>query len=274
MSALKLRKLNDEVVRAVRIPTTNACKVRGCRLFPEVYGNVFICARKKSGKSSLIAKILRDCVGRDTQVLIFASTVRKDAVYKEIVKALRNKPIENGERVQCFTDLSELETIMTELRMQSESESESESSSESDEPILGFDREDEKARPKRRKEKLLSPEIIFVFDDLSSELRSPHIDFLLKSNRHYKAKILLSSQWPNDIQPSGLKQLDTLILFKGHSEAKLKKLHSDVDLNIPLDQFVRIYKEVTGENSPKYSFLYIDQKDGTFRRNFTHQIEV
>ena len=46
-----------------------------------------------------------------------------------------------------------------------------------------YNDENEKKPPKEKK---MSPEIIFVFDDQGSEMRSPIIDTLLKTNRHFK----------------------------------------------------------------------------------------
>ena len=91
----------------------------------------------------------------------------------------------------------------------------------------------------------------------------------MKANRHYKSKVLVSSQWPNDLTPSALRQLDYCILFGGHDDAKLEKLHKDMDLSIPLGQFIRMFREVTKD---KYNFLYCDVTNDEFRKNFNRAI--
>ena len=50
--------------------------------------------------------------------------------------------------------------------------------------------------------KPVAPECIFIFDDMSAELRKEDINCLLKKHRHYKCKIILSSQSTTDLNPS------------------------------------------------------------------------
>ena len=72
-----LRKINDIKVRPVQtISGGDARKALGYRLFPEAYSNIFLCARRKSGKSSLIAEIIKRCAGKTTTVMVFCSTVQ------------------------------------------------------------------------------------------------------------------------------------------------------------------------------------------------------
>jgi hypothetical protein len=63
--------------------------------------------------------------------------------------------------------------------------------------LIIFD--NEKKKKKVYKLKKLSPEFIFVFDNLSDKLQNKYISALLKQNRHYKAKVIISSQYYNDI---------------------------------------------------------------------------
>ena len=124
--------------------------------------------------------------------------------------------------------------------------------------ILDSDDEDEE---KPRKEKLRSPEHIIILDDLSTELKNKSITALLKKNRHFKAKIIISSQYLNDLLPESRKQLDYFILFRGHPKKKVEEIHRDCDASIPLDEFYDMYKFATEE---PYSFLYVDCVDGAF----------
>jgi hypothetical protein len=266
---LSYKKINKQSVKPVPITVIPKDKIRGKDIFEELYCNVFICARKKSGKSSLIWKILKECVGRDTKIVIFAATVDKDSVYKHIVKHFEKK----GNDVITYTSIKEdgidnLNSILQTLRVDDGSESD-----EEEEKVIApkpFKFGIEKDRPKRkRKEKLISPEIIFIFDDLSTELRSKSVDTLLKSNRHYKCKVLLSSQWMNDMLPSSLRQLDYCILFGGHDLVKLEKIHRDLDLSIKYEDFIKLYNEVTAK---KYNFLYIDVLNEKYRLNLDQEI--
>ena len=107
---------------------------------------------------------------------------------------------------------------------------------------------------KKRKSRKLSHEIIFIFDEQGSLLRNQKVTDLLKKNRHYKTKVIISSQYIHDLQPGALKQLDYMIVFGGQPEDKLKLIHKHLDLSFSFDMFHNIYKQAT---SKCFSFLYI-----------------
>ncbi len=109
------------------------------------------------------------------------------------------------------------------------------------------------------------PEYIFVFDDLSNELKDPVVSHLLKTNRHYKSKIIISSQYVQDVMPSSRKQIDYWLLFGGHSPDKLEVIHRDADTRLTFEQFVRVYRDVTKEN---YQFLLLNTADDEYQKNF------
>ena len=48
-----------------------------------------------------------------------------------------------------------------------------------------------KDEPIERKQKKFSPEYVFIFDDLGNDLRNRSITQLLKTSRHYKAKVIV-----------------------------------------------------------------------------------
>ena len=80
---------------------------------------------------------------------------------------------------------------------------------------------------KEKKSKYLTPEYIIIFDDLSSELKSKSLLSLLKFNRHFKAKLIISSQWLHDLLPESRKQIDLFLIFKGFSEEKIALFYKD-----------------------------------------------
>lgn len=61
--------------------------------------------------------------------------------------------------------------------------------------------EPKEKKKKSKKSKYLAPEYMIIFDDLSSELKSRSLLSLLKFNRHFKAKLIISSQWLHDLLP-------------------------------------------------------------------------
>jgi hypothetical protein len=268
---IRTKKINDVRVKPIKIPKLDKLKIKGYDMFSEIYSNIFICARKKSGKSTVVFNILKECSGKNTKVIIFGATIHKDPVYVQLIKHFEKK----GNTVITYTSIKEngfdnLGDILGVLQEKEDSKSEEEEVQE--DPILIFDDEPkEEKKKKTRKTKYLAPEIIFVFDDLSDELRDGSIGTLLKTNRHYKSKVIMSSQYVHDIQPQSLLQLDYMLLFGGHPDDKLKIIYSKLDLAVPYELFVEIYKFATKE---KHNFLYIDKNNGEFRLNFNNKIDL
>ncbi len=58
----------------------------------------------------------------------------------------------------------------------------------------------------------LSPEYVFIFDHLGADLTDPSITQLFKTSRHYKAKVIVNSQYVHDL--SCIKNLDYTLIFK------------------------------------------------------------
>jgi hypothetical protein len=74
----------------------------------------------------------------------------------------------------------------------------------------------------------------------------------------------------NDLLPAARKQLEYVLLFKGHQQKKIDEICRDVDVHVPRDEFYELYKFATEK---PFSFLYVDVRGGTFRRNFNELIE-
>jgi len=89
--------------------------------------------------------------------------------------------------------------------------------------------------------------------------------------RHYKSKVIVSTQWPNDLPPDARKQFDFFLLFKGHSKEKMEELFNDMGINIPFEEFYKIYQQVTAK---KYQFFYVNQHTCEMRENFNKQILI
>jgi len=58
---IRIKKINNEKVKAIPIETVSPDKIKGSAIFPDLYCNIFLVARKKSGKTSTIFKILKSC---------------------------------------------------------------------------------------------------------------------------------------------------------------------------------------------------------------------
>lgn len=268
---IHIQTINNEKVKPIPLPKVENEKIKGFEMFPEVYSNIFLVARKKSGKTSVIWKILKSCAGKKTNVIIFSSTIHKDANIMHIIKHFKNK----GNSIESYTSIKEdgedkLKELLDRLKNEYEEES-SEDEEKIKHKINLFREEEEEKDRKARKPSKLYPEYIIIFDDIGNELKNPVINQLLKTNRHYKSKVILSSQYVNDLSPESRKQIDYWILFGGHKMEKLKIIYDDADINIPFEDFINLYIDATKE---KYNFLYIDTRDVTFRKNFNKLYKI
>ena len=126
-------------------------------------------------------------------------------------------------------------------------------------------------KKKKRKNLENQNDYIIVFDDLSSELKSRSLLSLLKQNRHYKSKVILSSQYLNDLLPESRKQMDLFLIFKGFPIKKMQEIYKDCDSGIPFELFLKIYQKATKK---PHSFMYIDSRSDQFRRNFNEQFLI
>ncbi len=314
---VSVKTINNVKVKPMKIKTVETLPVLGAELFPTDYCNVFICARKKSGKTVVIQNILKRKVGKNTTVIIFCSTANLDQNWIAIQKWLKKHNVPH----EIFYNIKEgkveyLKQIVDQLKKEShehklgDSEDEEEEEhyskggkkptnyfrrggnvsgfsmrntspeTDSDRSDLDSDSEEEAFSDKdTTKSKVFSggksskveklpycaPDIIFVFDDMSSELKNKWLIEMLKEHRHFKSLALVSSQYPKDCRPESVKMCDYFLLFGGHDDKMLEKFLGDGGLPIKFETFKRIYKHATKE---PYNFLYISNRDGDLRKNF------
>lgn len=274
--SITLKKINDEIVKAVPlIHAEDKRPILGEKLFPEIYANVFLCAKKKSGKSSVIYNIIKKCASKETTIIAFVSTLHKDknwATIKLYCK-VHNIPFIGHTSLFAEEDGHDiLAELINELAIQNaEDEDDSYSEPKSKNPIIICDDDTDTDEPKKRKSKYRSPEYIFIFDDLSTELKSNSLTSLLKKNRHFHCKTIISSQYLNDLSPQSRKQLDYFLIFKGQPKEKLDEIYRDADISLDKETFYKIYKHATHE---KFSFLYIDTNNNEYRRNFNSEYNL
>lgn len=273
-------------------------RVLGKEMFREVYGNINIAGKKKSGKTLLLYNVLYRCANKSTKVLIFSATAEKDPTYKEIAKMLKRKGID-CEIHDHFID-EEGNDLIADFIESAKHEAEQEGREEKPVPptsrkyvpieearmlfgdelprnqiakIEAAERKDaeEKAKAKEEKAKKkkgkgkLAPEYIICFDDLGIDLRKKSVSQLLIKNRHFKSKVIILSQWLSYLQPTAIRQLDYAILFGGFPKDKIEDFHQKLDLSDTPEAFERRYKEATEK---QYNFLTIDIADQSYRTKF------
>lgn len=336
-----LKKINNEVVVPMKSKLRKDERpVKGNKLFQECYANIGIIARKKSGKTVTVQKIIKDCAGKSTKILCFSSTVDKDKAMIDLKAWCKKHSItfqpftsikdgkidildkfvqklmdEAEERVHNDAEESESDeevpppmrggmatqgrgkatgpsykklSLFDDEGEDDDTDYESEESEEEDPSDKLFSRKQiEQAKAEHKinqklfsrhnntsliqKEKEISPEYIIIFDDISHELKSPSLISLLKMNRHFRCKIIISTQYVHDLKPEQLKQMDYLLLFKGLDPEKLEKIRRDADLSLNFGVLDKIYHNATEQ---PYSFLYVDRLTESYRKCFDKLYQI
>jgi len=110
-----------------------------------------------------------------------------------------------------------------------------------------------------------------VFDDISGDLKVGNsVAVFMKQHRHYKAKVVVSSQYPTDLPRSAREQLDIWCLFRGFGRDKMMEIFPQIAISdLEFEDFYKLYKRVTRE---PHNFLYINRKSNELRKNFNEKI--
>lgn len=291
----------------IDIPSDNR-PILGADIFPEAYPNILLVARKNSGKTTVIQTIARFKSGPNTTIIAFCSTNAKDKSWVAIKKWAHRNGIKYHAVMSIKDEQKNdfLQQFIKQLQNEAEEEIDEEEDDEGKHEDLDFlgkgerkhdpdapeygdydsGSEDEMdmmnfhpmnpamARVKqvtsapssiKKKEPFIAPEYILIFDDLSEELKNPNLVALLKRNRHWKIMTITSTQFPTDVPPASWKQMDYVLLFGDLAEDRLKTIHDRAALALPFPTFDKIYHNATAE---KYSFLYIDTRTESYRKNF------
>jgi hypothetical protein len=273
---MKEEKLNNVSVKPVVVHDNNESeKIKGYKILPFAFYNLFICSKKKSGKTSLINTIVKKTSDKRTNFWIFCSTHKIDDSWKAIINFLQ----ERGNNVNAFDSIFDgkvnlLNKILDEM---GEPEPVPEKKDKKapvnlnelkrSYDLFGKDLDSEGKEKKEYVPKKKAPKHIFIFDDLSPELKN--IDRLLKVHRHFQASVIISSQYIHDLSISSRLQIDVFCTFRGFSEEKMELVHKSLDLSIPFEILWQIYKHVTEE---PYNFLYINIRTEELRRNLNTKI--
>src|SRR5437870_1881368 len=100
---ISLKQINNQRVKKIHIPEKDTRPIKGFDICEELYRNIFICARKKMGKTNVTFKIMKECVDRKTIIYVFCSTAYKDANWIQIRKYFEKK----GMEIHFFTTIYE-----------------------------------------------------------------------------------------------------------------------------------------------------------------------
>ena len=270
---MQTKKINNKVVKAIPVDESkiDTRPLKGVEVCPKDFANIGLFARKGMGKTSNIFHLIQQCMGRDTSVIAFVSTLENDvqwSVIRDYCEKKGNPFIGHTSLIEDGVNM--LEAFVHLLQKPKETkEEEVKVPSLSLFPCTPAEPPQEETKVKKlRKTKYQAPEYIIILDDLSTELKMKIVPELLKKNRHFKAKVIVSTQWPNDLAPESLKQLNLLMLWKGLPMLKLEELHEKCAIPVTLEKFVEMYHQAT---TPAHGFLWIDLDKYTYRMNFTDE---
>lgn len=231
-------------------------KYRGMDVFAAQHYNMAILSKKHSGKTTLIREVILRSIQKNTIVLFFTSTWHKDKTYALMRKELEAK----GIPYEGFTHFIDDDgTNLIEGFMASNINDNLDEDDKEAPPMFTMSQLAARfmtGRPlPRKKKKSIKPEYIIVFDDLSKDIRHASVEKLIKKNRHYRAKIIMSSQSIVDITPGMFVNLEYLVIFKSFSEDTLMNLYKRSHMWMPYEDFLAFYKDAV---SQKYGFLFVD----------------
>lgn len=270
-----MKKVCDFKVKPIKLPKVDTRKFKGEHLLRDMYSNLFIAAKKKSGKTTLIGNLIKECCDKRTEVIIFSGTVNKDPTWDVIREYCDSKDIQ----IRTYNSIvdedgkDELTELKREIEQHLMDEKNARLTAEAETDIIpplitvgAAQGEGEKKRPPREPTTKV-PRYFLVLDDMSSQLKRPSVPALLKENRHNQVLCVISSQYPWDIHPMARTNMNDLILFKGFDDKLLKKISSEFNTSVSYERFKKMYEDATKE---PFNFFYI-LGDGTFRKNFDQE---
>jgi hypothetical protein len=263
--------------------------IKGQELVPDLYANLFIASKKNSGKTTLICNIIKNCCDKNTTVIIFSGTLQLDPLWKW----LRDWAPENLKDLEEYSSIIDddgktnlLKALYKRLEDEAAIDDEEDDDDEQEKPrqvlrgghdpaLIYVDTiRGERLRKKRKKKsKYRTPKYLLVLDDISEELRNPAVAALLKKNRHFKCRVIVSSQYPWDLMPASRNQLQAMIIFGKQPDEKIVKIYEQLKVPIPFELFYKMYKAATPADEP-YSFFYFEPTTPRFKKNFSHEFEI
>jgi hypothetical protein len=283
-SEILIKKINN--IKVKKVPTTSPedqRPIKGSKLFPRLSCNIFLCAKKFSGKTSCIYETIKHCVGRNTKIIVFCGSLYNDKSWKTIQNYCKSKKIDFEGHVSIFDDDGDniLQAFIDHLKTMKEGKDdeieEDEEEVEEEQPVgiwsQGWGEETIEEKPEKkkkpRKSKYQSPEYMVILDDISTELKNSSVTALLKIHRHWSMKCIISSQQVNDLSVGARNQIDVTIIYKGMPIKKIDEIYKICMLNITLDQLMKMYNIATAK---PFSFLYIDASTQQYRMNFDSEL--
>ncbi len=293
------KKISNAIVKAVEEVKKDTRPVLGGDYFHDVFAVVQINAARGTGKTTIIYTILKNCIDKDTKVLLFVGSLYNDSTWKAITDELDKRGITwVGETSLLNEDgKDQLQAWIDDQAKKDEPEEEVKQEGGRppgyDDPFRklspdillnlmqsggesGGDPTAEVKKPKKpKKKKYQVPEWCIVLDDLGDEMRRKSVENLCKKNRHFKSLVILSAHSPKDLPPGARNQITNWIFPKGHALEFMEKIHENMGSRFKLDNLIAAYKAATADDAGgKHNFLWLDVPRGEIRRNFNEVLEI
>lgn len=265
----KTKRINNAIVTPLKLSNQfTPDQIYGYDFCRQPYATWLLCAKSRQGKGTAMYQILSHTIDplMKTNVVIFSSTVHRDPLWERIMELLENKRC----NVTCHDHflVTKKENILTELITVMDGEEEE---PEPKPPQRVFGESSVRKSKREKKPTKISSKWIFIFDDLPmQDMRNDSLNFVMR-NRHYKCKVILSVQYLNMLLPSVRKNLTNVVLFKSFSEEKLHSIYNDLDIEIPFEEFVNLYRFATRN---AYNFLQYDVHGNRWILNFNEEINT
>ena len=275
------KKVNDKIIKPIEVHHPDVKNILGHEIVPLQHAIIFACGRKGSGKTNIVKTLMEECINKETNVIVFCSTHNSDKNWLKIKEWLEKKEQPHYFMQSIFEDgISNIEVLVDKIMNDHSAKQEMLKAEKSNKkkkatkkPAIDMFGDFVEPEPtfKKKKSKMIAPEYFIVLDDISGELRSKKdVQILLKKHRHIDSKIVISSQFPNDLDPASRAQVDIWCLYKGFGKDKIEDIFPQLDMrDIDFEDFYNIYNDVT---KVKHDFLYIDRNNNIMRKNFDQEI--
>lgn len=260
-----IKKINNVEVKPIKTENADNRPVKGKDVCATCTSNIFLVASTHGGKTTTMFEIIKQCAGKKTKIVAFVSTIFNDENWHEIKEYCRKKKIDFTGHISLFEGKKDLLQEYVDMLTQKAEKREKERNTPVDayESCLFFDNDDEKEDEKDKKYKY--PEYLFIFDDLSNEIKSTSYNTLLKKSRHYNILTMTGTQDLKDLLPATRNQIRIWLLFPNLPIDRLESVYNTIGGKVNFDLFMKMYKYATKK---PYNFLYIAPRDLDYRVNF------
>jgi len=281
------KRINDITVKPVISHShENKKSIRGYDYVPELYANVCFLARKNSGKTTTLYRILENSTKKGQNCYIFCSTINIDPTYKKMIKMLTKKGVNVKQFDNFVTDdgINVINEIVNMIQRPDDEDIDPEPESIQDlKPPFIVDNTMQKKidnmnKPKKKAKKIkpkkdnkdLVADNIFIFDDLATAMRHDSITRLLVKNRHLKSRCFISIHYPSQLSPSSLRMIDQWFLYPQIDRDKIDELGYKIGTSFSSDtkKNSKLWDMYSDATCKKYNCLNIDMKNMIFKKNF------